>query len=144
MKSVQCPLCHNRVYSETFRGGEKFPCPHCEQEIEIISDENEPVAKSQQDFAEHMNWAKGIWKDNRLFLTPQKLAILGELVIHSLEMDQWSKEDEASLRLRRQKLKQAQDLLCENGLNAELVVLGRTMLDIFINLKDEQRSSIDS
>jgi len=138
VKSVQCPVCHNQVFSESFREGEKFPCPHCEQVIEILSVDDEPKAKSQGDFYEDMNWAKGIWKDQRLFLTAQKLAILGELVVHSLEMDKWAGDDKETLQERRSDLARAQSILRESGLSSDLVVLGRTLLDIFINLREEQ------
>lgn len=135
MKSVQCPICHNQVFSDSFAPGDHFPCPNCEHELEVEVYQDSPTVRLPEDLNVHMNWAKSIWKGGRLLLTPQKLAILGEVVVNAFELEKWSGETPEQLRQRQQRWADAEELLTKNGLKAELIGVGRTLLDIFINLR---------
>jgi len=141
MQSVQCPLCHNQMFSETFRPGERFPCPHCEHDLIVEPYEDSPTVKLPEEIGIHMNWAKGIWKDGRLFMTPQKLAVLGEMVVDALQLDRWSGETLEQLAERQKQWKDAEELLSKNGCKPDMIAFGRTLLDIFINLRNSENGS---
>ncbi|HOY66535.1 MAG TPA: hypothetical protein PLP29_06575 [Candidatus Ozemobacteraceae bacterium] len=141
MQSVQCPLCHNQMFSETFRPGERFPCPHCEHELLVEPYEDTPTVRLPEEISLHMNWAKGIWKDGRLFMTQQKLAVLGEMVVNALQLDRWSGERPEQLAERLKQAKEAEELLLKNGYRPDMIAFGRTLLDIFINLRGSENGS---
>ena len=141
MQSVQCPLCHNQMFSETFRPGERFPCPHCEHELLVEPYEDTPTVRLPEEISLHMNWAKGIWKDGRLFMTQQKLAVLGEMVVNALQLDRWSGERPEQLAERLKQAKEAEELLLKNGYRPDMIAFGRTLLDIFINLRGAENGS---
>lgn len=141
MQSVQCPLCHNQMFSETFRVGERFPCPHCEHDLIVEPYDDNPTVKLPEEIGIHMNWAKGIWKDGRLFITPQKLAVLGEMVVTTLELDRWSGESVEQLSERLKQLREAEELLVKDGYRPDMIAFGRTLLDIFINLRSSENAS---
>ena len=64
MKTVQCPVCHNHVFSDSFAPGEHFPCPHCEYELEVEIYEDSPTVRLPEALDMRMNWAKVIsWND---------------------------------------------------------------------------------
>ncbi|HEY9069399.1 MAG TPA: hypothetical protein VIV61_04025 [Candidatus Ozemobacteraceae bacterium] len=141
MQSVQCPLCHNQMFSETFRPGERFPCPHCEHELLVEPYEDTPTVRLPEEISLHMNWAKGIWKDGRLFMTQQKLAVLGEMVVNALQLDRWSGETPEQLSDRLKQAKEAEELLLKNGYRPDMIAFGRTLLDIFINLRGTENGA---
>ncbi|HOT28584.1 MAG TPA: hypothetical protein PLU72_10365 [Candidatus Ozemobacteraceae bacterium] len=138
MQSVQCPLCHNQMFSETFRPGERFPCPHCEHDLIVEPYEDNPTVRLPEEISLHMNWAKGIWKDGRLFMTPQKLAVLGEMVVNALQLDKWSSETPEQLAERQTKWRESEELLVKQGYRPDMIAFGRTLLDIFINLRSSE------
>lgn len=140
MKTVQCPLCLANIHSETFRSGESFACPNCEQQITISPYENNPVASASEDIAERMNWAKSIWKDGRLVLTREKLSILGESMADTIEMPRWAGETLDQLIERRKSLVSFQKICTESGFKPDLAATGVLLLDIYINLRQEQES----
>lgn len=140
MQSVQCPVCHNQVFSNSFPPGQRFPCPHCEYELEIGNYDETPVVRLSEDLDSQMNWARGIWKGGRLLMTSQKLAILGEMVVSALEMEAWAGETIEQLRERDRRLAEAQELLISNSHKPDLVEAGRLLLDIFINLRTAESS----
>lgn len=135
MKTVQCPICHQHIFSETFWNKEKFPCPHCSQVIEIREENGQPIADLPDGYMEQMSWAQGIWKDGRLFLTPQKLAIIGELVVEAMGMEKWSQETPEQIADRRERMHQAREALRKQGIDNSVLDLSLTLLDLFVNLK---------
>jgi len=130
------------MFSETFRPGEQFPCPHCEHDLIVEPYEDTPTVKLPEEIGIHMNWAKSIWKDGRLFLTPQKLAVLGEMVVNALQLDRWSGETLEQLAERQKQWKSAEELLTKSGFKPDMIAFGRTLLDIFINLRSSENGSI--
>ncbi len=135
MKSVQCPVCHNQMYSDSFEPGEHFPCPQCEYELEVDVYDEIPKVRLPEALDVRMNWAKVIWKGGRLLLTQQKLAILGEMVVKAFELEKWPGETFEQLQLRQKKWADAEELLINSGNKGDIVEFGRTLLDIFINLR---------
>jgi len=129
------------MFSETFRPGERFPCPHCEHELLVEPYEDTPTVRLPEEISLHMNWAKGIWKDGRLFMTQQKLAVLGEMVVNALQLDRWSGERPEQLAERLKQAKEAEELLLKNGYRPDMIAFGRTLLDIFINLRGSENGS---
>ncbi|MBF0499676.1 MAG: hypothetical protein HQM09_06060 [Candidatus Riflebacteria bacterium] len=136
MKSVACPLCNQTLFSERFWPGEHFPCPHCEHDLTVEEYKDEPRVKSTHDILDTTAWAETIWRDGRLFLTPAKLAILGEAMVSSFNMEVWSKETNEQLEERGRKYEKAHQMLQDADIQDSFFVLGRTLLDLFRRLKE--------
>ena len=141
MNSVDCPICLKKIYSETFQPGERFSCPNCKHELTVESDPNRIAVKSSYDLVDHMGWAQGVLKGNRLMITEDKLISLGQFVIGALEMEKWSKESLADLGARATKTQRIRTILAEHHFRDEFYALESSLLDIFINLKKEERES---
>lgn len=137
MKSVQCPICRNTIFSETFVAGESFPCPHCDFRLDVDSYDQTPQVHTHENLFQDLNWAHGIWKNGRLFLTPQKLAVLGEMFVNAMEMEAWSGETLEQLRERLAVIVQIQGLAKESG-QLPILQVQHLLLDLFIRLKVQE------
>jgi len=135
MRSVICPLCRQGLYSETFRVGEQFRCPHCERELVVESFQDEPKVRLLRDPIESGGLAEGLWRDNRLFLTPPKLAVLGEALVAGLGMDEWSRQTTEQLEIKCKGWEKAEKVLCGEGIDAHFFALGRTLLDCYLTMR---------
>jgi hypothetical protein len=144
MKSVQCPVCHQAIYSETFSPGESFPCPHCEFQLIVETYDQNPRVHTPEDLFQSLNWAQGIWKNGRLFLTPQKLAVLGEMFVRAIGLTDWSKMTPDQLRQRLAESEQAQKILKEKNLDQPVLQIERMLLDLFLNIKLKEVGQHDS
>lgn len=140
MRSVICPLCRLGLYSETFRVGEQFRCPHCERELVVESFQDEPKVKLLRDPMESGGMAEGLWRDGRLFLTPAKLAVLGESLVAGLGMDEWSKQSNEQLQAKAKSWEKAEKLLAAEGIDGHFFALGRTLLDCYVTMRRNQKS----
>ncbi|NLI75914.1 MAG: hypothetical protein GX442_05655 [Candidatus Riflebacteria bacterium] len=135
MKSVQCPVCHHSIYSETFQEGESFPCPHCEFQLVVEPYDQTPQVHTPEDLFQKMNWAHGIWKNGRLFLTPPKLAVLGEMLVNAIGLADWSKMTPDQLRKRLKDCEKAQEVLKKEKIDQPVVQIERMLLDLFLTIK---------
>ena len=136
MKTVQCPLCRENIYSEAFRVGEKFPCPSCRNELTVEPYTDAPIVKTAQDFMEKMAWAQSLWKDGRLLLNRDRLQALGEFLVGTLELESWGSETLEQLDGRLERLKATASQLDRSDRLSEVVFLNLTLLDIFRKLRE--------
>jgi hypothetical protein len=135
MKSVQCPVCHHSIYSETFVEGETFPCPHCEFQLVVEAYDQNPKVHTPEDLFQSLNWAHGIWKNGRLFLTQQKMGVLGELLVRAMGLTDWSKKTSDQLRQRLDAIEKAQDLLRREQIDLPVMQIERLLLDLYLNIR---------
>ena len=140
MRQVVCPLCHHSLYSETFRVGEQFRCPHCERELVVTSFQDEPKVKLLRDPLSSGGMAEGLWRDGRLFLTPAKLAVLGESLVAGFGMDDWSKQSEEQLLEKSKGWQRAEQILQAEGIDGHFFALGRTLLDCYLTMRRAEKS----
>jgi len=141
MNSVNCPICLKKIYSETFLPGEQFPCPNCKHELTVETDPENIKVKSSYDLVDHMGWAHGIWKGDRLLVTEDKLLALGHFLISALEMEKWAKESVADLGARATKTQRIRKILADHHFHDEFYALESSLLDIFISLRKEERGA---
>lgn len=137
MKSVQCPLCRENIYSETFRVGEKFSCPSCKNELTVEPYNDVPIVKTARDFIDQMAWAKSLWKDGRLLLHGERLQSLGEFLVGTFELEHWATETPEQLDERAARLKRSLEHLDRKDHISEVILLNLTLLDIFRQLREK-------
>lgn len=139
MKSVTCPVCQHGVYSEGFVAGERFPCPHCQHEVTVAVEADVPVLRSTRDLLEMQGWSAGLWDNGHLRLSTAKLMSLGEFVVGALDVEAWTRDDLAQLEERQRQFEKAHRLLADAGIKDEFYTLGRTLLDLFIQLRRREK-----
>jgi hypothetical protein len=139
LKTVACPICERRIYSESFIHGERFPCPHCQQEMTVTVEKDVPVVHSTHDLVSAGGWAGGIWREGRLRVSSEKLATLGEFVVGTLGIDGWSTLTADQIADRQARFQKAHRILKEAGIDDEFYLFGRTLLDLFVEARRTER-----
>lgn len=140
MKAVECPVCKKRIFSETFFQGEKFPCPHCHQELTVEPYENDPVVKSDFGILE-TEWPREIWKNNRLIMTEERFTALGQFTLAAMETEKWPEETLAQLKKRLANIQKIRQLLQQNDCSDEFFRFTQSLLDIYIQVRKEPPES---
>lgn len=134
MKSIECPVCHNPIFSETFIENENFPCPYCEFKI-TVEIKNDKLQANAADIFQNLNWASSLFKNGNLILSQQKLYVLGDVFITMLGAKNWHTKTLSELEQELSECKKILRILEENNVDVPFLKLKSTLLDIYINSK---------
>jgi hypothetical protein len=138
MQTVVCPLCNRNIFSETFKVGERFPCPNCAHDLTVEPYTDTPQVKSTLDMVEKMGWANGIWKDGRLMISEEKLLTLGQFVAGAIGLEEWGKQNLEELEQKSREIARVREVLAKNGVRDEFYAFQASLLDIFLHLKRQE------
>ena len=139
MKSIVCPICKQKILSESFQPGDNFACPHCRHELTVDEFQEDPIARSSLDFVDKIGWTSGIWKGGLLHLSKEHLQFLGEFMVSVMEMDQWPEDSMAKLEKRLAKAEKVRAYLKAQGMKEEIYSLNKTLLSVFISLREQKK-----